>query len=264
MRKKIGHALRLGIGQHAIALVETRRWNREAVLVAEQPLDGTHALPLALTGALTALWNEVQRDRWPLTVVLADELVRLWHVTPPADCSRMADLQASAALRFQQLYGEPAADWQVSAHWQLQRPFLAAAAPRALIGAVQQSSHAHALRIVEAAPQFIVLFNRWRAKLAPGDWFGVVQEGVLTLAACDTGGIAALRAVAVPAQAHAAWLGEHVAREALRLNLPAPQRLRLCGAVPAAWAAAPDCVPLDEARADWSPAAQLAGSGVGA
>lgn len=264
MRKKFGHALRLGISIDAIALVETRGWGREAVLVAERPLDSTHALPLALTTGLAALFNEVQRDRWPLTVVLADELVRLWHVTPPADCTRMADLEAAAALRFQQLYGEPAAGWHVSADWHLQRPFLAAAAPRSLIGALQQASQAHGLTINALAPQFVALFNRWRGQLAAGDWFGVVQDGVLTMGACDGSGVSALRAVAIGAQATSGWLAEHVAREALRLNVPAPQRLRLCGAAPAAWAAAPNCVLLGDSRADWSPGAQLAASGAGA
>ncbi|MDB5961371.1 MAG: hypothetical protein JWP59_2665 [Massilia sp.] len=263
MRKKFGHALRLGVGLEAIALVETRRWGREATVLAELALDPSHALPAAVTAAAAALFNDAGRDGWPLTVVLADELVRLWQVTPPPDCTRMADLEAAAALRFQQLYGEPAAGWHVGADWQAGRPFLAAALPRSLQTAVQQAAGAHAMPLIEVAPQFLVLFNRWRDSLAAGDWFGVVHDGVLTLGAVDGGGIAAIRALATPPQAAAGWLAEQVAREALRLNLAASGQphLRLCGEVPAAWRAAPDCVVLGEARPGLSAAALLALSG---
>lgn len=261
MRKKFGHALRLGLGAHAVALVETSRWGREATVLAELALDAGHALPAALTGALADLFNAVQRDGWPLTVVLADELVRLWHVSPPPDCSRMSDLEAAAALRFQQLYGEPAADWQLSADWRADQPFLAAALPRQLLGAIAQSAGAHGMPLIEVAPQFLAQFNRWRARVSDGDWFGVAHDGVLTLGVCEGGAIVALRAVAIGAAPDAAWLSAHVAREALRLNLAAPERLRLCGALPPAWRAAPGCAVLGDAPAGWSPTALLALSG---
>lgn len=267
--RDLGAALRLGVTGDAVALVATRRWRRQASLLAELPLDASHAMPAALLASVSALFDGlgVGRGAWPLTVVLADELVRLWHVTPPSGCSRLADLEGAAALRFQQLHGEPAAAWQLSADWQLERPFLAAAVARPLLAALRQASDHHALRLVEVAPQFVVLWNRWRASLATGDWFGVVHDGVLTLAVCDGGGVAALRALAMSAPADAAWLRAQLAREALRLNRPAPARLRLCGAVPAAWREVDGCAVLDAAPAaqdHWSAAARLAWSGCGA
>lgn len=263
--RKLGHALRLGVGADTLALVETRRWGREASLLAEVAVDHGVAFPAAVAAGAAQLFDTARKDRAPLTVVLADELTRLWQVTPPAGCSRMADLEAAAALRFQQLYGEPAASWVVSASWQLGKPFLAAALPRVLLAALQQASHAHAMPLIEIAPQFTALFNRWHARIDDGDWFGVVHDGVLTLGACEHGAISTLRAIATGAQANSGWLAEHVAREALRLNVPVPERLRLCGAVPSAWLSMPGCVRLDETghagNAAWSPAALLALSG---
>lgn len=244
--RKLGHALRLGVGVDSLALVETRRWGREASLLAELPLDTALALPAAIAAGAAQLFDTAKRDRSPLTVVLADELARLWQVTPPAGCSRMADLEAAAALRFQQLYGEPAASWQLSANWQLGAPFLAAALPRSLLAALQQASHAHAMRLVEVVPQFIALCNRWHARVDHGDWFGVAHDGVLSLGVCERGAISTLRAIAIGAQANSGWLVDHLAREALRLGMAAPQRLRLCGAVPPAWLSVPGCVRLDQ------------------
>jgi hypothetical protein len=258
---RFGRALRLGVSHDALALVETRRWGREAEVLAECRLDGTHAFAAALAAGMNTLFEGVGRERWPLSVVLADDLARLWQVTPPAGCARMADLEAAAALRFQQLYGEPAASWQLSADWHLGRPFLAAALPQSLLGALQQAVGARAVPLIDVAPQCVTLFNRWRASLAGGDWFGVVHDGVLTVGACEQGGLSSVRAVAIGGHADGTWLREHLDREALRLNVSAPARLRLCGSVPPAWSALADCVVLGTPPAGWSPAAILAASG---
>lgn len=258
---RFGKALRLGVSADALALVETRRRGREVHLLAECPLDRSHAFAAALAAGMDSLFDGLRRERWPLSVVLADDLARLWQVAPPAKCTRMADLEAAAALRFQQLYGEPAAAWQVSANWQLAHPFLAAALPRSLLGALQQGAAARAMPLIEVAPQFVVLCNRWRHSLASGDWFGVVHDGVLTTGPCDSGGMASVRALAIGGQPDGAWLREHLAREALRLNVAAPARLRLCGSVPPAWSALAECVILGEALPSWSAPARLAASG---
>lgn len=255
MRRRFGQALRLGVSHDALALVQTSRWGREAVLLAEQPYAA------ALPEALAAVLDGAGRNGWPLTIVLADDLVRLWQVTPPQDSARLADLEAAAAQRFQQLYGEPAAQWQFSAGWDAAHPFLAAALPRALLLALRHGAAAHKMKAVEIVPQFLALFNRWRDAVGPGAWFGVLHDGVLTLGACERGAIAAVRAVKVPDGAGAAWLAEHLDREALRLNLPPPERLQLCGDVPAAWIGARAFMLGAEAPRGWSAAARLAASG---
>jgi hypothetical protein len=253
MRRRFGQALRLGVAHDSIALVRTSGRGGHATLIAE------HA-GAPDSAALAALLGE--HAGWPLTIVLADELVRLWQVTPPQDSTRLADLEAAAALRFQHLYGEPATNWRLSAGWNPDRPFLAAALPRALLGALEQG--AAAVRLVEIVPQFIAVFNRWSAAIKPGAWFGVVHERVLTIGACDGGAIVAVRAQALPDGAGAGWLDGHVAREALRLNLPAPSRLQLWGSVPAEWlgSGAPACSRLGASgQPGWTSAARLAASG---
>ncbi|HEU4372154.1 MAG TPA: hypothetical protein VFS02_01615 [Telluria sp.] len=253
MRRRFGQALRLGVAHDGIALVKTSRWGAHATLLSE------HA-GAPDSAALAALLGEYAG--WPLTIVLADELVRLWQVTPPQHSTRVADLEAAAALRFQHLYGEPAANWRLSAGWHPDRPFLAAAMPRALLGALEQG--AAAVPLIEIVPQFIAVYNRWSRALKPGAWFGVVHDQVLTVGACDGGAIVAVRAAAVPDGADAGWLDAHVAREALRLNLPTPSRLQLWGSVPAAWLAAEPiaCSRLGVGeQPGWTAAARLAASG---
>ncbi|MDL2356070.1 MAG: hypothetical protein QFF03_12505 [Pseudomonadota bacterium] len=255
MRRRLGQSLRLGVGAGAVALVQARRWGGAPLaLLAEHPYEGSAGLAQALDAVL-----EPAYAGWPLTIVLADDLVRLWQVTPPPQASRLADLEAAAALRFQLLYGEPAAGWTLRAGWDLDRPFLAAALPRALQASIEQGARRH--RLVETVPQFVVNFNRWCGALKPGAWYGQLHDRVLTLGAIDAGALVAVRAQALPDGADAAWLAQHLAREALRLNLAVPERLQLCGSVPPGWLGAA-CARLGAAApAGWSAAALLAASG---
>ena len=262
-----GATLRLGVGLDAIALVESRRWGREHSLLAELPLDGGVAFPAALAAGIGVLFDGAACSRWPLSVVLADELTRLWQVTPPPACARLGDLEAAAALRFQQLYGEPAASWQLSADWQLQQPFMAAAVPRAVLAAVQQGANLQAMPLVAVAPQFLALFNRHHKTIGRADWLGAVHDGVLTLGVCGDAGLLAVRAIGLgPGPASdTAWLKDTLAREALRLNAPAPARLLLCGDAVPAWRDAAFCVRVGgESASGLSAAARLALSGAAA
>src|SRR5450830_2917 len=263
-------SLRLGVAADAIALVASRRGGREQSLLAELPLDAAHAYPVALAAGLKTLFEGAAQlqARSPLTVVLADEVCRLWQVSPPPRCSRLGDLEAAAGLRFQQLYGEPAAPWQLSGDWQLARPFIAAAVPRSVLAAVQHGADAHGLPLVEMAPQFIARFNRHRHALTGGDWLGVVHDGVLTLGVCQDGALCAVRALGLAEHAAEDDLQNLLAREALRLNVAPPARLLLCGDAVPAWrgaaatAAAAAIVWLEQGvHADWPPAARLAAAG---
>ena len=233
MRRRFGQTLRLGVAASTLALVKTSRWGGPAQMLGEQSYAGASGLQDALAAVLGAGYAG-----WPLTIVLSDELVRLWQVTPFAQTTRLADLEAAAALRFQRLYGEPAADWAVRAGWDGDRPFLAAAMRRTLLAALEQGAAVHQVRLVEIVPQFVALLNLCRSALGPGAWFGTLHDRVLTLGAmdpADAGALVAVRAQILPEAPGAGWLAEHLAREALRLNLAAPSRLQLWGAVPPAW-----------------------------
>lgn len=266
MRRRLGQALRIGVSGHGLALLKTSRWRGERVaLLGEQGVDG--GAPEATAQALRRLLGQAGCANWPVSIVLADELVRMWHVTPPRAAARLSDLEAAAALRFQTLYGEPADDWKVVASWDAGRPFLAVAVRRALLAVLEQGARAHQLDIVEVLPQFVAGWNRWRGALGSGAWFGLVHERVLTIGAADGESLAAVRAVALPEGAGQDWLDAHLAREALLLNLAPPERLQLLGQAPPAWCrerAAPHvaCSRLDAARAETlSAGARLAATG---
>jgi len=175
----------------------------------------------------------------------------------------MADLEAAAALRFQSLFGAPAAGWRISADWDADRAFLAAALPAPLLAGLQQVASEERIHLVGIVPHFVAALNGWRKARRAGAWFGVVHGAVLTLAVFDQGAIAAVRTALVPPGADGAWFAAHVAREALLTGVAEPGLVQVCGAAPRAWAA-PSCMLLGSAPGpDWSEAARLAASGNG-
>lgn len=260
MRRRFGQALRIGVSGAGIALVKTSRWgfDRAAVVAEHTFADGAVAPQVA--DGLRALLAGGNWSRWPASVVVADDLARMWQVTPPPGAARMADLEAAAALRFQQLYGEPASGWQVAGSWDPSRAFTAAALPRSLHDALTGAAAEHRLALVEVVPQFIAGWNRWCHLIAPDAWYGLVHDGVLTFGIPGHAGLGAVRAAQVPAGADARWLEAHASREALRLGVAAPARLQLSGQVPEAWLSS-DLMVLGETPAGWTAGAALAATG---
>ncbi|MES2260831.1 MAG: hypothetical protein V4724_20115 [Pseudomonadota bacterium] len=275
MRRGMGQALRIGVSASALGLLRTSRWRSPAVTpLAEQAVteqDGPlqHAIGLALRELLAG--QDVAG--WPVTFVLADELTRLWQVTPPQQAARLADIEAAAALRFQHLYGESTAAWQLSAGWDARAPFFAAAVPRALLAVLEQGAAEHRLAVVEVLPHFVTSWNRWQRALKPGAWFGQLHDGLLSVGIVDDKRLHAVRALPVPHGADAYWLTQTLNREALLAGCQAPALLQLCGQAPASWsgkaanAAHIACAMLAQARPDestWSPASLLASAGCAA
>ncbi|RZT01893.1 hypothetical protein SAMN05216319_5484 [Duganella sp. CF402] len=246
MRRTIGLSLRIDVAPHAVSVQRVGGWRLPGrAAVAPQTLASQQITPSgehpfdAIANALRALLGELDVAGWPVSFVLADELTRMWRVTPPAGAARMADLEAAAGLRFQSLYGEPPSAWQVSADWDAAQPFFAAAVPRALLallGAVAQDGK---LAVVAIEPRFVNAWNRSRRGLKQGAWFGHVHDSLLTLAATEADGksLRAIRPLPIPHGADHYWLTQTLQREALLLDMEAPQLLQVNGNVPAAWTA---------------------------
>jgi len=232
---RLGRALRIGIAPDGLALVRTSLWHHErALLLGQVRAGGGDAASVGV--ALSMLLGEHASAGWPVTVVLSDELVRLWQVTPPVGPARMADLEGAAALRFQALFGAGTRGWKIQADWSATQPFLAAAVPQPLLDALAGAARSHRFHLVEVVPQFVAALNQHRKQRRAGAWFGVVHGGVLSVAAFDGKTLAAVRTMPIPDGADRDWLESHVAREALRVGLGRPERLQVCGPAPKGWA----------------------------
>ena len=235
-----GQSLCIGVARNGVCLLRSGGWRRAApeVLGEQACVDGGAGHIAAVGAALAALLADSRVTGLPVTYVLADDLLRLWHVTPPPGVSRLADLEAAAALRFQTLYGEAATGWKLMADWHTDTPFCAAAVPRPLLALLEQRAAAQRLAVVAVLPHFVAAWNRWHGALQAGAWFAQVggQAGaeVLTLGVVQRRGqLHTVRALAMPSGPDA--LAALLQREALLLDVPVPELLQVCGALPPAW-----------------------------
>lgn len=261
MLKRLGQQFRIGVAPGGVALVRTSIWrNGAAEVLAERELaaGASHEQLAAVVGEVVD--GAIPRNA-AVSVVLADDLARMWQVTPPAGCSRLSDLEAAAGMRFHALFGASTAGWRVAADWDASRPFLAAAAPEPLVGAIEAAVREQRGQVVEVLPQFVAALNAWRAQIRPGAWFGMLQSGVLTLALFDGAALAAVRSVPVPSDAGSDWLDANVAREALRVGIARPERLLVCGTAPTDWAGSDVCELLAGAESGLSSLAAMACTG---
>jgi hypothetical protein len=237
MRRWPGQYLRLGVSRTSLCLLQAGRWRGDARVAGEAQIDASaEDRERAVAQALDALLAATTWRRWPLEIILDDDWCRLWSVTPPADASRMSDLRAATAFRFQRLYGEPPDAWQVQADWRAHQTFFAAALPSRLHEQLHSVTERHQLALVKMQPHFVVVWNRWQHRIGKTGWLGVLQANQLSLGVARDGILTAQRTLAVPPKADRDWLDAALRREALLLDVPAPASLALCGPVPASWA----------------------------
>ncbi|CDG84581.1 hypothetical protein GJA_3970 [Janthinobacterium agaricidamnosum NBRC 102515 = DSM 9628] len=238
----MGQALRIGVSRSAVAVLRSSRWSGDRLSrLAEQDVLASSAGAEDAYAALGQALDAVLRTTagaghagWPVSFVLDDDLLRLWQVALPSGASKPQDLAAAAAMRFQALYGESPAAWSINAGWAAGAPFFGAM-PRALLAQIERVAAAHKLHIVAIVPHFAAAWNRWQGSLAGGAWYGLMHDGVLTVAAVEAGVLRAVRPLPVPHGAEHYWLNQTLRREALLLDLAAPSKLMLSGPAPLSW-----------------------------
>lgn len=264
MRKRFGDSLIIEISAATLRILQVQGWfrRRTTLLIERNVATGTPAGSLpgrALREALT----EAQCAGIAATIILPQNMTRLFMATPPKDSARLADYRAAAGLRFSELYGEPTDGWHLEADWNTDNAFPVCALPHAVEAELQEIVREYRLSPIGIVPRFVADWNRWHAKLQPTAWFGAVHDRTLTLGIVSQGRLQAVRTVTVAADAWTedAWLPLHLEREALRLDLPLPDRLFLCGTLPGHWARRTigklDCVRLDAGSTTESNAVSL-------
>jgi hypothetical protein len=219
--------------------------SRTSAAVVERPLgvpdeDLPDAVaPDARAAQIAAALDEAGGNGLPVYVTLGDDLVRYFIVTPPANGARMQDLRAAAAVRFQTLYGDAAAAWQLAADWQAVEPFLACAVSREVSAALQQAVTPGGGCLVSVTPGFVSAWNRSRRELGANAWLATLGDRALTLglvANTPRPRLASVRTLVLPEPAPPlAWLRERIARAALLDYVTAPDVLHIHGPQIGGW-----------------------------
>jgi hypothetical protein len=226
------------ITESQVHAVKASSWPKPAAhIVASRPVAIRAYDSQGLSAALKDLLAEAMPKRGAVRVLLADELVRYWVVQAPSSASRLSDIEAAAAMRFQQLFDERIADWHMAVSVEAAKPCLASAVHRTLCDQVLVATRQQGLTLTDMQPELVAVWNKWRGSLKPSQWLGIWRGHSLMLIMTEGKGVSALRQLTVPAQAHlnADWLQQNIQREAMRLNVALPKQIRLCGQAPHHW-----------------------------
>lgn len=239
MRNWFQPPLRIGLSTTGISLVQPNGWLRPgaSVLADAKFQHETDEAIESIANQLGKLIIEAKCGGVSCVITVADDLARYFIVTPPANTTQLQDCQAAAGMRFQALYGDSAANWQLEADWSATQPFLACAMKKTFVHALTQCAREHHIKIVSVVPHFVAAWNRWCGDLQSNAWFGVLHGTTMTLAAVRGKQLTSIQTIPLPSNAfHVAdWLVTYVEREALRLNLSVPSHVQLCGDVPQSW-----------------------------
>lgn len=251
-----------------------RRWQRAvcigidhggaALLAAGSAMEELARVPGDPVAALAALAEQHGLRGRRLALLVDDEMIRLWQVMPPAAAVRAADLDAAAIVRFRALYGESPALWRLAVDRAVDRPYIAAALPQALLDGLLTAAAAAGMPVVSVESRFVAAWNRHGgAQGTDATWLALFRDGVLVLGTGTGARLDAVRLAAVPADADHGWLALHVGREAARLGRVRPDELPVWGTVPEGWMAgsgalprlrpAPDRGPRRAVRIDFAP-----------
>ncbi|MFD2273961.1 hypothetical protein ACFS07_31250 [Undibacterium arcticum] len=249
-----GKTLRIGVSRTSLTLLQSSGWlrRRDSVVSDLQLTTEETASSDQIAAHLDAMLTDGKCRDQAVTVILADDLVRYFMVTPPRNVKRLQDCRSAAAMRFSILVRRTRRRLANGGRLGFAKAiFLSCALPHSLLSVLQQAADKHQLKLIAVLPQFVAAWNQWRSVIKPDAWFGVAHADSLTVAAIDRQGLRAVRTTALASEHRQDehWLPAHVKREALRLNLAQPSRIQLCGVLAAHWSAhtasSPPCERLD-------------------
>ena len=157
----LGPSPSLGLAANELALV----WHEpgsglQQRQAAGSPLEAAQHLVDWMAGSPSL----TQRLKWRgLRVTVAEELARWWLVHPPAGTASLAELQAFARLRHEELFGEPVSPSSMKAWWASNEPSVCCAVS-AVVGsavlAIERDLRIRCSEVVPAAHRLITCLPR--------------------------------------------------------------------------------------------------------
>lgn len=244
MSRFLPDVLHIGIEPERVALVRrSRGWHNK--IVADTML----MLDINTPDGMLTLGQELTKERWRASqaqMVLADGLLRYFIVDRPAGARNPKEVELATALRFEDLFGEPANDWDLRVDLQpFTSNYLACASRKHLLLDLHQQCQQAGIVVHGVTPFAIAEWNRYR-KLASKQaaWFVACGGESLWIARRDKGRWLSVR------QQHCVGalteqLPQVLARESLRLGWvePSPVALLLTGRIRGQEAALSECFP---------------------
>lgn len=203
-----------------------------AAQLRKHPVTGLATVEDAITSCLA----EGHGSNLDVDIVVSDAYARFWIVVPPNNATTRGDLRLCALWRFEELFGESPAAWNLQADWHATRRFMACAVPLALTDAIRSALSSRRIRIQCCVSRFVAEWNRHHRRVRKHDtWFGVSNDSIVTMALVQDQRIAHVRKVRQPSgeEMQLDTLASALRCVALQHEARLPESVLLCGDMPA-------------------------------
>lgn len=170
-----------------VAIVERRRgWRARLNCLAVIPFTSVPGEPdwQAPLAALRDWLEQNKCSRMNIEVVLSDRFAR-YAVIPWSDEVQGSEIEILSRIRFESLYGDAVAQWQIQADCDTYgKAGIGCALDSAFLSALKELCAANKLRLISLQPYFVRAFNRWRSWIGKTDALFVVVEPDYCVLAC--------------------------------------------------------------------------------
>jgi hypothetical protein len=240
MLDSLRHTLCILIDRHETVLVLREGWLKTRARLLGRYLNTTPDENGVSFDALRDGLEKANLTGISVQVVLHDDAMRIWPVSLPDYASRMADLDAACAMRFEAIFDEPLGPWVWRSSPQLSSDFIACAMRRTRLKELQAILRKHSLGLASVEALSVALWNRWRQPLkakSANAWLGICTQHEFTLCLAQQGNVIQVRHVPLSQTllTDPLWLSQHAQREASRFGQSMPELIGLCGSVIDPW-----------------------------
>ncbi|PLK47602.1 hypothetical protein C0V76_16610 [Uliginosibacterium sp. TH139] len=201
------------------------------------PLDAyvpgvAHAVSADWGPSIAALAAQIgQGSGADLQVTVADEWARYWIFIVPEGVSRLEELQALAATRFEALFGVSMQGWCMLADWRATGAILVCALPEKLVNALQAAG-LKGWRVRSIQPSAVRLLGAFARQIPDECWVAVYGRHGVLLARVAEGEVVHVRRHPLSKVVDVERLEDLLEAEILRLGGEAPPVLCVLGIEP--------------------------------
>jgi hypothetical protein len=122
-------------------------------------------------------------------ILLSNHFVRYAVIPPQSKIETPAELQTYAAFQMREIYGERAAEWELSiSSWDPATGAVCAAVERGFLQELEELAASQRMKLKYVEPYFTSVFDHWHNRFDnERAWFALVETGRLCLALLEGG-----------------------------------------------------------------------------
>ena len=170
-----------------------------------------------------------------LKVTIPDRWARYFVFSPPSSAKRIADLHASACMRFEALFSESSDEWTLVGDWSNPSNIVVCAVPNKLIKDIHDLANQNKQYVVSLEPNFIQKWNQCKDYISDKSWFAISSAEGLAVVVIHNRVIQNVAFLPQPGSQDLVWLCKQLRKISTLYQFSLPHQLQIAGHIPDHW-----------------------------